>query len=92
MALSDARLAAEAAFVARRLVAEGVLKTTAMGDLRRALEAVLVFDRDRERQLDEEVTRLLQKNASAIRASGADHAEMFRIAKKKLAADKKIPL
>jgi hypothetical protein len=73
-------------------VAEGVVKTAAVADLRRALEAALVFDRDRERQLDEEVTRLMMKNASAIRAAGADHAEMFRIAKKKLAADKKIPL
>ena len=92
MALSDSRLAAQAAYVARRLVAEGVVKTSAMAELRRALEAALVFDRDRERELDQEVTRLLVKNASAIRASGADHAEMFRIAKKKLAADKKIPL
>jgi len=92
MALSDTRLAAQAAFLARRLVAEGAVRSASVSDLRRALEAVLAFDRDRERALDQDVTRLLQKNAQAIRASGADHAEMFRIAKKRLAAEKKIPL
>ena len=92
MALSDTRLAAQSAFLARRLVAEGVVKTPSVADLRRALEAALAFDRDRERELDAEVTKLLQKNAQAIKASGADHAEMFRIAKKRLAAEKKIPL
>jgi hypothetical protein len=92
MALSDTRLAAQSAFVARRLVADGVVKTASVADLKRAIEAVLVFDRDRERQLDEEVTRFLQKNAAAIRAAGADHAEMWKKAKRRLAAEKKIPL
>ena len=92
MALSDTRLIAQSAFVARRLVAESALSAASMAELRRALEAVLVFDRDRERQLDVDVTKLLQQNAAAIRASGADHAEMFRKAKKRLAAEKKIPL
>jgi len=92
MALSDTRLTAQSAFIARRLVAEGTVRTAAVQDLRRALETALQFDRNRERELDEEVQRLLQKNAQAIRASGADHAEMFRIAKKRMAAEKKIPL
>jgi hypothetical protein len=92
MALSDTRLAAQSAFVARRLVADGVVRTASVADLRRALEAALAFDRDRERELDVEVTKLLQKNAQAIKAAGADHGEMFRKAKKLLAADKKIPL
>jgi len=92
MALSDTRLAAQSAFVARRLVAERVLKAASVAELKRALEAVLVFDRDRERQLDEEVTRLLLKNAQAIRSSGADHAEMWKKAKRRLAVEKKIPL
>ena len=92
MALSDTRILAASAFVARRLVAEGAVSASSVAELRRALEAALVFDRDRERQLDVDVTKLLQKNAAAIRESGADHAEMFRIAKKRLAAEKKIPL
>jgi len=92
MGLSDSRLAAQAAFVARRLVADGLVKTHAPAEVRRAIETVLVQDRDRERALDEEVTKLLLKNAQAIRASGADHAEMFRKAKKMLAEKKKIPL
>lgn len=90
--LSDTRLQAQAAFVARRLLAEGYVKAASAGELRRAIEAVLSFDRDRERQLDEEVLRILQQNAQAIRSSGADHAEMFRKAKKILAEKKKIPL
>ena len=92
MALSDTRLAAQSAFVARRLVADGVVKTASVAELKRAIEAVLVFDRDRERQLDEEVMRFMQKNAAAIRAAGADHAEMWKKAKRRLAAEKKIPL
>jgi len=92
MALSDTRLTAQAAFLARRLVAESVVKTASVAELRRALEAVLAFDRNRERELDEEVQRLLQKNAQALRATGGDHAEFFRKAKKLLAAEKKIPL
>jgi hypothetical protein len=92
MALSDARLRAQAAFVARRLLAEGLVKTVAAGDLRRALETVLVFDRERERQLDDEVKALLQKNAPAIRGQNVDYAEMFRKAKRMLAEKKKIPL
>jgi hypothetical protein len=92
VALSDSRLAAQAAFVARRLVADSLVKTHAPAEVRRAIETVLVQDRDRERALDEEVTKLLLKNAQAIRTSGADHAEMFRKAKKMLAEKKKIPL
>lgn len=83
---------AEAAFVARRIVAEGAVKAVSVADLRRSLEAVLAFDRDRERELDQEVQRFLVKNAQAIRAAGADHAEMFKKAKRRLAAEKKIPL
>lgn len=92
MALSDSRLQAQAAFVARRLLADGAVKSAAPADVRRAVEAVLVFDRDRERALDEEVARLLQQNAAAIRGAGADHAEMYRKAKRMLAEKKKIPL
>ena len=92
MALSDTRLTAAAAFVARRVLADGVVKTASVAELRRAFEAVLTFDRDRERELDQEVTRFLQKNAQAIKAAGADHAEMWKKAKKRLAQEKKIPL
>ena len=92
MALSETRLRAQAAHVARRLIAEGVVKSASPAEVRRAVEAVLAFDRDRERQLDEDVTRLLRQNASAIQAAGADYAEMFRKAKKMLAEKKKVPL
>jgi hypothetical protein len=92
MALSDARLAAQAAYVARRLLAEGLVKTPAAAELRRALEAALLEDRDRERALDEEVKKLLAQNAATIRGAGVDYAEMFRKAKKMLADKKKIPL
>lgn len=92
MALSDARLAAQAAYVARRLLAEGLVKTPAAAELRRALETVLVEDRDRERALDDEVKKLLAENAATIRGAGVDYAEMFRKAKKMLADKKKIPL
>ena len=92
MALSDARLLAQAAFVARRLVAEGLVKGASTADVRHALEAALTEDRDRERALDEEVKRLLEKNAAAIRGADVDYAEMFRKAKRMLAEKKKIPL
>jgi hypothetical protein len=92
MALSDSRIRAQAAFVARRLLAEGFVKTASPADLRRALEAVLVLDRDRERALDDEVKALLAKNAAAIRGQGVDYAEMFRKAKRMLAEKKRIPL
>ena len=92
MALSDARLAAEAAFVARRLVAEGLVKTASAAELRRALETALVEDRDRERALDEEVKKILAANAATIKSADVDYAEMFRKAKKMLADKKKIPL
>jgi hypothetical protein len=92
MALSDTRLTAQAAFLARRLLAEGLVRTTSPAELRRAIEAVLQNDRDRDRKLDEEVTRLLAQNRQAIQASGADHGEMFRKAKRLLAEKKKIPL
>ena len=92
MALSDSRIRAQAAFVARRLLAEGLVKTASPAELRRALEAVLAFDRDRERALDDEVKALLAKNAAAIRGQDVDFAEMFRKAKRMLAEKKKIPL
>jgi hypothetical protein len=92
MALSDSRIRAQAAFVARRLLAEGLVKTASPGELRRGLEAALAFDRDRERALDDEVKALLAKNASAIRGQDVDFAEMFRKAKRMLAERKKIPL
>ncbi len=92
MALSDVRLAAEAAFVARRLVADGLVKTSSAAELRRALEAALVEDRDRERALDEEVKKILAQNAATIRGANVDYAEMFRKAKRMLAEKKKIPL
>lgn len=92
MSLADTRLSAQAAFVARRLLGEQLVRTAAPAEVRRAVEAVLLFDRNRERELDAEAQRLLQQNASAIRAAGADHAEMFRKAKKMLAEKKKIPL
>ncbi len=92
MALSDTRMRAQAAFVARRLLAEGLVRTAAPAELRRALEAVLVFDRERERQLDDEVKAVLQKNAAALRVQNVDYAEMFRKAKRMLAEKKKIPL
>jgi hypothetical protein len=91
MALSDARLAAQAAYVARRILSEGLVKASA-ADLRHALEASLLEDRDRERALDEEVKKILAQNAATIRGAGVDYAEMFRKAKKMLAAQKKIPL
>ena len=92
MALADSRLQAQAAFVARRLTADGHVRAASAAEVRRAVEAVLLFDRNRERELDDDVTRLLQQNAQAIRSSGADHAEMFRKAKRMLAVKKKIPL
>lgn len=92
MALSDNRLRAQSAFVARRLLAEGLVKTSSPQELRRAVEAVLSADRERERSLDREVEALLRQNAGAIRATGADVAEMFRKAKRMLAQKKGIPL
>jgi len=92
MALSDSRLLAASAFVARRLVADGHVRAASPAAVRRALEAVLVFDRNRERELDVEVTALLRQNAQAIRGAGADHAEMWKKAKRMLAAKKGIPL
>lgn len=92
MALSDTRIRAQAAFVARKLLSEGLVRTAAPAELRRALEAVLLFDRERERQLDDEVKAILQKNAPAIRGQNVDYAEMFRKAKRMLAEKKKIPL
>jgi hypothetical protein len=92
MSLSETRLNAQAAYVARRLLADEVLKAPSAGDLRRAVEAALAADRDRERALDREVEALLKANSQTIRAAGADYADMFRKAKKMLAAKKKIPL
>ncbi len=92
MALSDVRLSAQAAFVARRLLAEKMVKASSVADVRHALEAALLEDRDRERALDEEVKRILEKNAATIRGANVDYAEMFRKAKRMLAEKKKIPL
>ncbi len=92
MALSDTRIRAQAAFVARRLLAEGLARSAAPAEIRRALESALVFDRDRERQLDDEVRAILQKNAAALRSQNVDYAEMFRKAKRMLAEKKRIPL
>ena len=92
MALSDVRLAAQAAFVARRLVHEGLLKGVSVGDARRGVEGIFAADRERDRALDREVETLLRANAGAIRTAGADYAEMFRKAKRMLAQKKKIPL
>lgn len=92
MPLAETRLAAQAAFVARRLLADGCVRAAAPAELRHAVEAVLQFDRDRERQLDDEVQKLLVQNAATIRSANVDHAEMFRKAKKMLAEKKKIPL
>ena len=92
MALSDVRLSAQAAFVARRLLAEKMVKASSAADVRHALEAALLEDRDRERALDEEVKRILEKNAATIRGANVDYAEMFRKAKRMLAEKKKIPL
>ncbi len=50
MALSDSRIRAQAAFVARRLLRQGLVKTASLAELRRALEAALVLDRDRKRR------------------------------------------
>ena len=91
-ALSDARLAAQAAYVARRLLADGLVKTAAPAEFRRALETALVEDRDRERALDDEVKKILAANAATIKGADVDYAEMFRKAKKMLAERKKIPL
>ena len=92
MALSDARIAAQAAYVARRLLADGLVKAAAPAELRRALETSLLEDRDRERALDEEVKKVLAANAAVIKGANVDYAEMFRKAKKMLAEKKKIPL
>jgi hypothetical protein len=92
MSLSETRLSAQAAFIARRLLADNVVKAPGVADLRRAIEAALVADRDRERALDRAVEALLRANSQVIKAAGADYVEMFRKAKKMLAARKKIPL
>ena len=92
MALSDVRLSAQAAFVARRLLSEKMVVAASVADVRHALEAALVEDRDRERALDEEVKKILEKNAAAIRGADVDYAEMFRKAKRLLAEKKGIPL
>ena len=92
MTRSDARVAAQAAYVARRLGAEGLVRAKAPAEIRRAVETELAAERERDRALDAEVERLLKANAAAIRASGADYAEMFRKARRMLAEKKGIPL
>ncbi len=92
MARTDLRLAAQAAYVARRLHGEAWIESPSPGETRRIIEGVLIADRERERALDQEVDAILRQNAQTIRSSGADHAELFRKAKKLLAEKKKIPL
>jgi hypothetical protein len=92
MAAPDARLAACAAFVARRLLDAGLVRTKSPAEVRRAVEAALVFDRDRERQLESEVEKLLRAHGAATLGAGVDYAEMFRKAKRLLAEKKKVPL
>lgn len=92
MARLEKRFAAEAAFVVRYLTSEGLVDAPARSEARRVVEASLLEDRERERELDREVEAILRSNAQAIRTSGADYAEMFRKAKKLLAAKKKVPL
>ena len=92
MAAPDARLAACAAFVTRRLLDSGLVRAKSPADARRAVEAALVFDRDRERQLEAEVDALIRANSASLRGAGVDYAEMFRKAKRLLAEKKKIPL
>jgi hypothetical protein len=92
MSLSDTRLAAQAAFVARRVLFEELARAQSPAAVRKAVELELQTDRERERALDDEVGKLLRANAAAIQSSGADYAEMFRKAKRMLAAKKGIPL
>ncbi len=92
MAAPDARLAACAAFVARRLVDSGLVRTKSPADVRKVVEAALVFDRDRERQLEAEVEQLLRAHGAAQLGADVDYGEMFRKAKRLLAEKKKIPL
>lgn len=92
MAAPDARLAACSAFVARRLLDSGLVRTGAPASVRKVVEAALVFDRDRERQLETEVEKLLRAHGAATLGAGVDYGEMFRKAKRLLAEKKKIPL
>ncbi|MHB8798047.1 MAG: DUF507 family protein [Thermoanaerobaculia bacterium] len=92
MAAPDARLAACAAFVARRLLDSGLVKAVPGAPVRKAVETVLLFDRDRERDLETEVEKLLRAHGAATLGAGVDYAEMFRKAKRLLAEKKKIPL
>ena len=92
MAAPDARLAACSAFVARRLLDSGLVRAKSPADVRRVVETALVFDRDRERQLEAEVEKLLRAHGAATLGAGVDYAEMFRKAKRLLAEKKKIPL
>lgn len=92
MAAPDARLAACAAFVTRRLLDSGLVRAKAPAEVRKVVEAALVFDRDRERQLEAEVDRLIRANSAVLQGADVDYAEMFRKAKRLLAEKKKIPL
>ncbi|MCL4810084.1 MAG: DUF507 family protein [Thermoanaerobaculia bacterium] len=92
MAAPDARLAACAAFVARRLLDSGLVKAKSPADVRRVVEGALVFDRDRERQLEADVEKLLRDHGAARLGADVDYSEMFRKAKRLLAEKKKIPL
>jgi propionyl-CoA carboxylase carboxyltransferase subunit len=65
MAAPDARLAACAAFVARRLLDSGLVKAGSGAPVRKAVESVLLFDRDRERDLEAEVEKLLRAHGAA---------------------------
>ncbi len=78
--------------MARRLIDSGHVRTKAPADVRRVVEAALAFDRDRERQLEAEVEKLLRAHGAASLGADIDYAEMFRKAKRLLAEKKKIPL
>ena len=92
MAAPDARLAACAAFVARRLLDSGLVRAKSPAEVRRVVEAVLVFDRDRERQLDDEVESSSAPTPARSAGPASTTPKMFRKAKRMLAEKKKIPL
>ena len=76
----------------RRLADSGLVRSKSPAEVRRVVEAALAFDRDRERQLEAEVEKLLRAHGAAHLGAGVDYAEMFRKAKRLLAEKKKIPL
>ncbi|HEX5855096.1 MAG TPA: DUF507 family protein [Thermoanaerobaculia bacterium] len=78
----------------RRREGLGALSRTSATTWRRSLITWAPTRRTRTagRALDDEVRRLLEKNAATIRGANVDYAEMFRKAKRMLAEKKKIPL